>query len=131
MRPRRLLRLAALLEKDAASRCGVKFNMGTWGYAARNSLPSLSCGTEACAIGVAVLSGEFNGLTYGTILGTQITPLYRKWERYEAVEKYFDLSFDHARYLFSPSCYLPEQTRGGRAERYVAQRIRDFVKERR
>ena len=65
MNRERLLRLADLLEKDAENPEGVKFDMSEWGRVLDRTRP-LSCGTTACAMGLAALSGEFtaDGLDY-------------------------------------------------------------------
>ena len=67
MQKRRLLKLAAMLQADAKNKKGIQFDIGTVGrpstdiftpFDASKPIP-LDCGTTACAMGLAVISGEF------------------------------------------------------------------------
>lgn len=84
MNKRRLLKLADLLEEDAANAKGVKFDLRVVACHAKKhkeaptspyddgryfrpgERPTLDCGTAAGAVGLAVLSGAFKrqGFTY-------------------------------------------------------------------
>jgi len=68
MNKRRLLKLADLLEADAKNKKGVKFDLGTWGNLNEGTPEEevISCGTTACAAGLAAMSGAFKkeGLGY-------------------------------------------------------------------
>ena len=55
----RLLRLARLLRADAKRKTGVKFDMSTFCITEGDEDPGVNCGTRACALGLAALSGEF------------------------------------------------------------------------
>ena len=128
MNKRRLLKLADLLEADAKNKNGIKFNLKTWGDV-RNEASPLSCGTTACALGLAALSGKFRraGLGYHIAHGgLQITSMGSSGEIGAAMEV-FDLYFREALWLFLPFAYgrLPKTKAAG--ERIVAKRIRDFV----
>ena len=60
MNKRRLLKLADLLEADAENKTGVQFDLKGWGHSHDDDTPvAVSCGTTACAMGLAVLSGAF------------------------------------------------------------------------
>lgn len=152
----RLLRLSDLLDRDAANEKGVKFDLGTWADKSdhsnwlENSPVPVDCGTTACAMGLAAISGEFakegliahfepvapwNNVPYGPPLHYTLYPMivttdYRGIARncsgFEAAEKLFNITEDDAHYLFDSDSY--EGTpRGAEGERFVAQRIRDFT----
>jgi len=141
--PKRLLKLADLLEADADNPEGIKFNMGTWGQAEEGTKLALSCGTEACAMGVAALSKAFHkqGLRYKT---TKIIEYDRRGKVHHIVEleiyhvdalhdddpilaaaHLFGISQNEANKLFMPSGDSPNK--GKRAEKKVASKIRAFV----
>lgn len=127
MNKRRLLKLADLLEADAKNKKGVKFDLSDWGYAENKKKP-ISCGTTACAMGLAVASGAFKreGLrsTYGDGF---LLPLHRDREGFSAAESLFDIGHDASTFLFSDSYYPRGKTKGAIGELFVAKRIRDFV----
>ena len=62
----RLLRLSRLLRADAKRKTGVMFDMTTFCSTGEDDEPGVNCGTRACALGLAALSGEFKaeGLRY-------------------------------------------------------------------
>jgi hypothetical protein len=140
MNKRRLLKLADLLEADANNKTGVRFNLGTVVNPGKN-LPKdaktvpVSCGTQACAMGLAAITGAFkrNGLSYRidarpdetfietTMYGTDI-------EYDDAAMELFGISYEEANFLFTPSFYPSRSPKtGSRGELLVAKRIRDFV----
>ncbi len=140
MNKRRLMKLADLLEADAKNKKGVKFNLCTVVTPSRGlSLDSkevpVSCGTQACAMGLAAISGAFKraGLFYRIDAGlkmlfveTTMNGLVTEYD--DAAAELFDITVDEAGFLFSPNYYprrLPKT--GARGERIVAKRIRDFV----
>lgn len=143
---KRLLKLADLLEKDAANKKGLKFDLSVVGapagweelyhageYAAPpNYTPGLSCGTVGCAMGLASISGVFkrSGLTYQieAICG-QITNVVDgvPLSYTSAAQEFFGLFYEEANYLFNPESYPDSKTKGARAEREVAKRIRKLV----
>lgn len=134
MNKRRLLKLADLLEADANNKKGIKFDLGIVGGAADwdadQYTPGVDCGTTACAMGLAAISGAFKsaGLSYhvsGTDLGTVLNGnRVRYWY---AATKVFDISETAAHFLFTPNSYDDVPITGAKGERYVAKRIRDFV----
>jgi hypothetical protein len=135
MNKRRLLKLADLLEADARNRRGIKFDLNVVGYV--NNIPEdkivkLDCGTSACAMGLAAMSGAFNreGLSYrvttGWLNNVATTFKGRKVQYDTAAMRLFDISRRDADFLFTSGQYPTEQ-KGAKGERYVAKRIRDFV----
>lgn len=151
MKKQRLLKLAALLRKDADNKKGVTFNMSYWAaptervsnhfiQGAYDEPPEtipVSCGTSACAMGLAVISGAFKraGLYadfYQRSEGVAMEPCIdaangeRRGGYYAAMEL-FGISMNYAEYLFNPSAYPEAYRKGAKAERYVAKRIEQFV----
>lgn len=144
MEDKRLLKLADMLEADAANEKGLKFDMRTWGSRAkdvsgnrnfeatsdfkRKNEVAVSCDTAGCAIGLACLSGSFKraGLSYSVSDG-YVTPTYNGLRNFYAVEAFFGLDYRDAVDLFLPESYRTR--RGAKAELTVARRIRKFVKD--
>ena len=138
MNKRRLLKLADLLEADAKNKNGVKFDLGGWGHSIGREAPvSVSCGTTACAMGLAVLSGAFekDGLrnNFGPEARSIVPELIATGRRrkrlcgFEAVDALFDLTDKQSSWLFIDESYPPSKRAGARGERAVAKRIRAFV----
>jgi len=127
----RLLKLAALLEADAKNKKGVKFDLGTWGSTEDIGLipVSVSCGTTACAVGLAVVSGVFkrSGLYNGAYFPGKIVPGFDNKIGFGAVEAFFELTQKEAAFLFEDDSYPDYLCRGAKGERFVAKRIRQFV----
>jgi hypothetical protein len=125
MNKARLLKLADLLEADAANPKGLKFEWGDWGTVTDPKKP-VSCGTQACAMGLAALSGTFKrqglGYRYGEN-GLEIT-FNGAYGPLRAAIQLFKIDSFAAHDLFIPGVAL---TRGKKAERMVARRIRNFV----
>lgn len=130
MNKKRLLKLADLLEADAKNEKGIKFDLSTWGRA-DEGVPTISCGTTACAIGLAVVSGAFKraGLSNMYEDGSdRICPQFEGTWGFEAAGKLFGIPTRHAEFLFSEDYYPRSRPATGAAgERLVANRIRDFV----
>lgn len=145
--PDRLVRLAALLERDADNETGVKFDLSTWGAPSddgqqlyRDGKPKevkVDCGTTACAFGLAAISGEFKaeGLTYEfvpvtSVGGYALVPTIMDGGRprsgFSAAQALFGIEYAAAEYLFDTVAY-DEVPQGAEGERLVASRIRDFV----
>lgn len=123
MKKERLLKLADLLEADAKNKTGLRFDMGNWGTITDPTKP-VSCGTTACAMGLAALSGAFKraGLGY-RISGEQLLiTMHDRVDAMEAAEKLFGISYEEAEYLF-----IDTAGEGARGERAVAKQIRKFV----
>jgi hypothetical protein len=130
MNKRRLLKLAELLEADAENKKGIKFYFFEWGRVTNHSNP-VSCGTQACALGLAAISGAFKhaGLSYRLKSGDSridFTWNGRGIDYAAAASKTFDISKRAADFLFTNGFDLPAIA-GASAERAVAKRIRDFV----
>lgn len=131
--PRRLLKLAALLEKDAKRKRGIKFDLGEWANTEGKKL-TVSCGTTACAMGLAVLSGEFKrqGLSNYYIGGVDafgqpaLAPKCNRRLGFGAASELFGISDEMSEYLFSSLSY--KKSKGAQAELVVAKRIRELVK---
>jgi hypothetical protein len=127
----RLLKLADLLEADAKNKKGIKFDLRDWGHTDDQwTTPlSVSCGTTACAVGLAVVSGAFkrSGLYNRSDLPGEIVPGVGDLEGFEAVESFFNLTEEEAGFLFSDIYYPIGRIKGAKGERFVAKRIRGFV----
>lgn len=138
-----MLRLATLLENDAENKKGVKFDMGDWIVPDYDSVPDetnwkpkMSCDTIVCAWGAAALSGIFKkqGVTWdhsGTFMRIRYTGCNpNDVSNMESARVFFDISHLEVSYLFGGT-YYPAGDRyrmGAAGERYVAKRLRNFVK---
>lgn len=125
---RRLLKLARLLEKDAGNAKGIKFDLSIWGYADLSKPKPVSCGTTACAMGLAVASGKFrsDGLKPMTREG-DLEPRAGHKTGIPAAAKLFQITDREAEWFFLDESYPWDQRSGAKGERAVAKRIRDFV----
>lgn len=148
MRTDLLLRLANLLERNAANPQGMRFDLNGWAkpstarwstYDARHfpedikSVP-VSCDTTGCAMGLAAISGEFfNEGLFWELKDTRLLPVMKGKETgYAAAAKLFKLNMNksygsHDEYtiaevLFDQACYSIKT--GAEAELEVASRIR-------
>jgi hypothetical protein len=138
MNTERLLKLADLLEADAENEKGIKFDLGMWGESTEQE-PSQSCGTTACAMGLAAISGVFAhaglacnwdylGHVNGAPLRTMKITFNGRIGGVSAGASLFEISHEQSAWLFMPMNYghgTPIQ--GAPGERAVANRIRDFV----
>lgn len=147
MREDLLLRLADLLEADAANPNGVKFNLDHWAVDAGmpeaeivdrgnflfpldTKVVPLDCRTAACAMGLAALSGAFkdDGLDWRITGGGYVMPTFRNIdEGFQAAEALFQISYRQAECLFASEFYPDGSRKGHKGELAVAKRIRDFV----
>lgn len=145
MYKKRLLKLAELLEADAGNRKGIKFDLDVVGHVAPGKvLPltveevKLDCGTTACAMGLAALSGAFKRQGLGAELfpghfsgnTTMIeTTMHGKTVDFDdAAVELFDITMETATWLFNPSGYVAGgEIKGAKGERIVATRIRDLI----
>jgi hypothetical protein len=93
-----------------------------------DKLPAMSCGTVGCALGLAMVSRQFEqfgmGGTYyhkadGNIV---LIPTCNGEDGFEAGEALFGIDNETSRYLFDPDCYAstPQRAEG---ELFVADRI--------
>lgn len=127
---KRLLKLADLLEADAANPTGVKFDLAYWARDLGNEVGiAVNCNTAACAVGLACLSGVFteDGLSWRSSCFSDLIPQFGYAEGFSAVEAFFDLSPRQADNLFLDEKYLAAERKGAVGERAVAKRIREFV----
>ena len=122
-----LLKLADLLEADANNPHGVRFNLGTWITTSKGAAPEMSCGTQACAMGLAAISGIFKdeGLTYDHGDVQLITSHGLRYSGFFAAARLFKIDVTAAIKLFSPDAY--DVRHGIKAELAVAERIRKGV----
>lgn len=141
MNKRRLLKLADLLEADAANKEGVKFDLTAWAKktdAEGNSriydfeqgeVVPVNCSTAACAWGLAAISGAFKrqGVSYQIWEDGRLVPTFDGKKEFHAAEAFFGIDIEGAGFLFDPDEYPTSKTKGASGERYVAQRIRNFV----
>lgn len=142
MKEKRLLKLADLLDEDAKHKKGAKFDIGEWGTVTDLENP-MSCGTTACAMGLAAISGKFKraGLAAKYVMhyeekSTTYYAIRFLWDGdqlggIDAAVNLFGISIDQAQYLFGNSVdmVLPNDGEGGKAERQLAKIIRKFVKD--
>ena len=124
---RRLYELADLLERDAKNKKGVSFDMNHWGYTENPDNP-ISCGTSACAMGLAALSGEFKkaGLTYEF---SELGELdFRFKGRFtngvSAARRLFKIPLQDAYCLFTGGVSYGT---GAKAERHMARALRAYA----
>lgn len=125
---RRLLKLAGLLEADAKNKKGISFDLSLWGVA--DSENPKSCGTRACAMGLAVVSGAFKAAGLRNFEGSDsnhLTPAIGSVWGIEAAAILFSIHKDEAEFLFYDDNYVDDPTKGAAGERAVAKRIRQFV----
>lgn len=145
MHKKRLLKLVRLLEKDAKNKKGIKFDLDvvaqhsrpgredSWGVCSQQFIkgetPTLDCGTAACAVGLAAISGAFKreGFTYTITVHWGIEPKYKRTVGFGSAEcRFFELRKEESEFLFGPDSYAGRMV-GARGELRVAKRIRDFV----
>jgi hypothetical protein len=126
----RLLTLVDLLEADANNPNGIQFDLDQWGANSGGEPVEVSCGTKACAMGLAVISGVFKeqGLFNGSTYQHQIFPVMTSGRSgFGAAAELFDISYREAELLFCPEFYDDEPLTGADGELAVARRIREFV----
>lgn len=139
MKKQRLLKLADLLDADAANKKGIKFDLQSWAadgetgnrdFTGVTDIP-VNCSTAACAVGLACLSGAFagSGLGYEIAWDGALIPTFGEERDWYAVERFFGLSEQYATYLFMASEYPKSKRTRAAGERYVAKRIRKFVED--
>jgi hypothetical protein len=154
--------LSDLLKADAANPKGVQFDLGFWtaptsdlsgwqtsalkfdedlaertyngNYAIlpQENLPKVTCGTTACAMGLAMISKQFEQFGLKTVYYSRgdkaivLLPSCGGEEGFEAAANLFGISLEDAQYLFDPD-YYDETPKEAEGELFVAQRIDDFV----
>jgi hypothetical protein len=136
LQKRRLLKLAALLQADAKNKKGIRFDIGNVGrnvngedFNPKEVVP-LDCGTSACAMGLASISGAFKkqGLSY-KVEGYDIWNTFNgKLIDFDlAARRLFGITREQAYYLFAPWTYPLGKRKGAAAEREVVRRIKRVV----
>lgn len=133
----RLTRLADLLEKYEESDTDPQFSLDAWGRSEitrRGALwwrTELVCHTQACAVGLACLSGAFasDGLSWRQE-GNNIIPIFRtgayQVAEWKAVEEFFGLTATQAERLFDGGAY-DGAIYGPDAAKLVAKHIRALI----
>lgn len=137
---KRLLRLAKLLRKDAKCKTGIKFNMGDWGSTEDvDTKIGMNCGTQACALGLAAISGEFkrDGLSFKTTADSpfcdpvntvDFTYKGRECNAIEAAMATFDIPQCVADYIFGGDATVRTNGEGAKAEIEMAEIIEGVCK---
>ena len=134
----RLGRLEKLLRKNAKNSKGLKFDMGEWGQS-EGKEPGLHCGTTACAMGLAAISGEFKkeGLTHkfrghedwdGDVTSYSVEFLLKgqSIEGIEAGAEVFDIPLELSGWLFGGEA--SKHHTGAKAELEMADIIKQILK---
>lgn len=120
---------------DAKKSDGIRFDLGTVGrpseapaFKSKDDV-KLACGTTACAMGLAAISGEFKNLSFeiSNQFFVNITVRDEVVDYDIAATKIFGIGKRAANYLFTPANYPDDIRAGAYAERFVANRIRRFV----
>lgn len=138
----RLIKLRKLLLADARRKKGIRFdlrcvvedykareqdfNFSNYELRGADYKPEMNCGTVACAMGLAALSGQFRGLSVapvkaGEMIDLQVNNIITDYG--EAGMKIFGLTEDESTWLFMPQFYKGQVT-GAKVERRVAKRIK-------
>src|SRR5882672_10729843 len=88
MRKDALLKLADILENEVKDE---NFNMNDW-----------KCGTQACAIGHAMTHKWFTDRKFRNKNNEcgNIVPIYKEYNGWDAIEKFFQITGEEAYYLF-------------------------------
>jgi len=137
MNTERLTILRDALIADAKNVKGVKFDLSSWLKTTGKDAPSLSCGTYACAVGLACLLPELQeqglGIEVDTCASachsnvTLFTPTFNGEHGFEAAEAFFDIEPRVAEILFDETTYDVACTTGAGGETNVAERITDLL----
>lgn len=137
MHKKRLLKLADLVEQSVEKshgRKGFQFDMDHWGKVnlTKSDDAKLDCGTSACMMGIAAVSGSFKraGLRYNVVPSsyqpTGWLKIYTTTEEHGGIAsamKVFGINEAEAAFLFLDET----NTTGKRGARYHAKRVRKFV----
>lgn len=131
MNHERLERLAVILD-EYRDNGAPRFDLQSWGATKTQRggllwLRQHTCGTAACAVGLACGSGIFKdeGLTYNSDEKGGLTPIFGELEGWSAAKSFFDLDQEQAVRLFAEHSY--DVTEGEAAAKAVATRIREMI----
>lgn len=143
MRIDRLLKVAELLEADAANPTGIKFDLHGWAKPAeldwstydrdevhyeKDAVIPIDCNTAGCALGLVAISGIFKaeGFDYSISDLGYLHPEFGGHEGFDVAEAFFELPDDGdtriAYLLFDADKF--SVSKGAAAELEVARRIR-------
>lgn len=96
-------------------------------------MPTMSCNTFVCALGLASLDPEFNkqGLAFHVVpmhhsATAWMIPRFQGTTGMEAGAAFFGISLEDSQYFFDPDSYSDTPTHA-EGELFVAQRIDDFI----
>ena len=117
---------------SAQNRTKAKFDMARWGNRARIGITDSLCHTAGCACGHGTTIFWRDGLRLEIVRreyrrdlhGVEIR--YGEHTGFKAAEQFFGISRAATEYLFNPDYY---PTSGLKSPRYVARRIRRFLRE--
>jgi hypothetical protein len=136
LQKRRLLKLVALLQANARNKKGIRFDIESLGHKVNwedfnlKEVVPLDCGTSACAMGLASISGAFKkqGLGY-KVEGCRIWNTFNgKFVAFDlAAMRLFGITREQSHYLFAPRTYPFEKKKGAAGEREVVRRIKRIV----
>jgi|SRR5882724_3271763 len=146
MRTDRLLKLANLLETDATNPQGVKFDLNGWAkpaymswsteedfYDRQTETVPVNCGTSACALGLAAISGIFKdeGFSFTISPIGILVPFFKDVTTmgFDAAEEFFEITTHQSYQIFDPNYYPEAEKTGSIGELAVAARIRTLVAE--
>jgi hypothetical protein len=137
------LDLLELLATELEVQTKIPFNYSYWVGMEWAGDPEISCGTTACAAGLATTMQVFRdlGLRLGRNRWDVGMPVFGGLVGEEAMAGVLDISIDEARYLFLPDIYLPNENEnenenetcedlspeGSATAKEVAAHIRAFV----
>jgi len=128
----RLEKLALALDAYQASPGAADFDLENWTSVKKRRggflwLREVECGTAACAVGLACLSGIFadEGLSHYRLDDGGIVPIFGDTENWQAVQAFFGLTRKQSHRLFDSDKY--EISKGPIAAAAVARRIRATV----
>ncbi len=108
-----LIRLSDEREREHVSNVTpTTFDMTAW-----------RCGTAACAIGWCLYDPYFINKGFAIV---DACPTFKREESWEAVTKFFDISMDHAIYLFSMGSY--QEYDQSPKPHIVANRVDEFIR---
>jgi hypothetical protein len=122
----------------SAESLGLEWNSAepTWvtnAAVAPDKMPKVACGTTACALGLAMISGEFAQWGMGGSADIEadgdvmLAPSCNGKFGFQAGAELFGITEEDSIYLFDPPCYGDITPKEAEGELMVAQRIRDFV----